>query len=91
MAGRLLLFAGAVCLALLAGRAHAADEWKRNSTVWTQSDRCARQAFKQYPDYTADSNAKRDHALQQCLAASNAPPRISAPPTPPPAADQQLR
>jgi hypothetical protein len=90
MAGRVLLFASVVCLALGSARAHAADEWKRNSTVWTASDRCARAAFKQFPDYTPESNAKRDHAVQLCLASGNLPPRASTePPPPPPAADQQ--
>jgi hypothetical protein len=79
MMGRLLL-AGAACLALLATPAGAVDEFKRNSNVWKNNDSCARQAFRQFPDYTPESNAKRDHALQQCLAATNAPPRASTTP-----------
>ena len=44
---------------------------------WTASDRCARAAQTAFPDFTAESNAKRDEKLKQCLAASNLPPRGS--------------
>jgi hypothetical protein len=42
---------------------------------WAQSDRCIAAAQKAFPDYTADSLAKRDAALQQCLATGILPPR----------------
>lgn len=42
---------------------------------WAGADRCAQQAQKQFPDYTAESNAKRDNAMKQCLANGNLPPR----------------
>ena len=42
---------------------------------WVASDRCAASAQKQFPDFTAESNAKRDNALKQCLANGNLPPR----------------
>ena len=42
---------------------------------WAQSDRCVAQANKQFPDYTADSLAKRDQAVQQCLSNSILAPR----------------
>jgi len=42
---------------------------------WAQADRCAAQATKQFPDYTADALAKRDQALQECLSNSVLPPR----------------
>jgi hypothetical protein len=90
MTGRLLLLAGIVCIPLAAAHADMmGDEFKLNSRVWANNDRCARQAFKQFPDYTADSNAKRDHAMQQCLAATNSPPRASANPKPVSPPDQQ--
>jgi len=44
---------------------------------WAGSDRCAAAAQKQFPDYTAESNAKRDAAMKQCLANSMLPPRQS--------------
>ncbi len=47
---------------------------------WAQSDRCAAAATKQFPDYTAESLAKRDQAMQQCLSNSVLPSR--APLTP---------
>ena len=42
---------------------------------WAQSDRCVAQATKQFPDYTKDSLAKRDQAVQQCLSNSVLAPR----------------
>jgi muramoyltetrapeptide carboxypeptidase LdcA involved in peptidoglycan recycling len=42
---------------------------------WGLSDKCAQQAQRQFPDYTAEAQAKRNLALQQCLANQNLPPR----------------
>jgi hypothetical protein len=42
---------------------------------WAASDRCAAAAQRQFPDYTPEANAKRDQAMQQCLADNFAPPR----------------
>lgn len=42
---------------------------------WGQADRCAANARKQFPDNTPQSLAKRDQALQQCLADSVLAPR----------------
>ncbi len=42
---------------------------------WSASDRCAAAAQRQFPDYTPESNAKRDNAMKQCLAQGNLPPR----------------
>jgi hypothetical protein len=52
---------------------------------WAQADRCATQAQRQVPESTAEALAKRDQALQQCLANSILAPRAplapqSAPP-----------
>jgi hypothetical protein len=48
---------------------------------WAQADRCAARAQKQFPDNTPQSLAKRDQALQQCLADSVLAPRTpQAPP-----------
>jgi hypothetical protein len=83
MTGRLLLLVAAACLPLRVAQADfMGDEFQRNSHVWKNNDNCARQAFKQFPDYTPESNAKRDHAFQQCLAATNTPPRVSTNPKP---------
>lgn len=42
---------------------------------WAQADRCTAQAHKQFPDNNPQSLAKRDQALQQCLADSVLAPR----------------
>jgi hypothetical protein len=47
---------------------------------WKSMDLCARQAQKSFPDYTAESNAKREAALRACLANSGLPPRAPAAP-----------
>jgi hypothetical protein len=42
---------------------------------WKVMDVCAQQAQTAYPDYTAESNAKRDAKLKECLNANGLPPR----------------
>jgi hypothetical protein len=42
---------------------------------WKIMDVCAKQAQTAYPDYNAESNARRDEALNQCLNANMLPPR----------------
>jgi hypothetical protein len=42
---------------------------------WTVADRCAALAHKQFPDNNAQSLAKRDQLLQECLAGSGLAPR----------------
>ena len=44
---------------------------------WSASDRCAKAAQQAYPDFSPESNAKRDATLKQCLAGQNLPPRPS--------------
>ena len=67
----------------------ADPNWKSSSQLWGRQDRCARQAFRKFPDYTPQGNAQRERELQQCLAAGNLPPRVftntptPAPPPPP--------
>lgn len=48
---------------------------------WKAMDECARQAHIAFPDFTADSNARREAALKTCLEGQNLPPR--APLSPP--------
>jgi len=48
---------------------------------WQAADRCAAAAHKAYPDNNAQSLAKRDQVLQECLGGSVLPPR--APQAPP--------
>jgi hypothetical protein len=47
--------------------------------VWHAQDACTKRAFKQYPDYTPESNAKRAQAKRLCLATGNLPPRNEQP------------
>jgi hypothetical protein len=58
---------------LLPAPAAADNNWKQSSTVWKQMDTCTRNARKQFPDYTAEANAKREAARQKCLRNSNLP------------------
>lgn len=50
---------------------------------WAQSDRCIAAATKQFPDYTTESLAKRDRAVQQCLSNGVLPPRAPLAPEQP--------
>jgi len=47
---------------------------------WKSMDKCANEAQRAYPDFTAEANAKRDAKLRDCLAGQNLPPREAAPP-----------
>jgi hypothetical protein len=38
-------------------------------------DKCSIQAQQAFPDFTAESNAKRDAKLKECLAGQSLPPR----------------
>ena len=42
---------------------------------WKTMDTCAKQAQTAYPDFSAESNAKRDAKLKECLNSNNLPPR----------------
>ena len=71
-------------LELAIGTAEAATQQGTTAVAkWKTMDTCAKQAQTAYPDFNADSNAKRDAALQNCLNANNLPPREPlAPPQP---------
>ena len=71
-------------LALWIGTAEAATQQGTSAILkWKTMDKCAKQAQAAFPDFSADSNAKRDAALQNCLNANNLPPREPlAPPQP---------
>ena len=47
---------------------------------WKAMDVCAVQAQAAFPDYTPESNAKREAKLKECLAGQNLPPRSTPPP-----------
>jgi hypothetical protein len=42
---------------------------------WKTMDLCAKEAQTAFPDFTADSRAKRDTKLKECLAGKNLPSR----------------
>jgi hypothetical protein len=45
------------------------------NTNWRTADKCAKQAQAAYPDYSAESNAKRDAKLKESLSIYNLAPR----------------
>ncbi len=47
---------------------------------WQSMDKCAVEAQRAFPDFTTESNAKRDAKLKDCLAIQNLPPRETASP-----------
>jgi hypothetical protein len=71
----LLFFAGTTTAAALTQMGQQAI---RN---WKIADRCAAEAQKEHPDFSAAENAKRDEALNRCLEEHNLPAR--APLSPP--------
>jgi hypothetical protein len=69
--------------ALMPAVANADAQGMQLMKKWAGSDRCSLQAYKAFPDYTADSLTKRDQALQNCLAGGGLPPRDIPPPDKP--------
>jgi hypothetical protein len=74
------LCCGLLFAAVIAFPAAADPSWKQSSAVWSQMDKCAQQARKAFPDYTAEANAKREASRQKCLRNGNLPGDASAPP-----------
>lgn len=48
---------------------------KQSFEIWHEQDDCAREAFKKFPDYTRQSNARRDAAMLRCEQKHHLPPR----------------
>ncbi|HUB96483.1 MAG TPA: hypothetical protein VL993_11220 [Stellaceae bacterium] len=61
----LLAIAVAATLPLMA--AHADPNQKDADAAWKTASECAHAAFKKYPDYTPEGNAKREAARVECL------------------------
>jgi hypothetical protein len=71
----------AATLALVSGAAQAATAQATTAMQrWQGMDKCARQAQAAFPDYSPDSNAKREAKLSDCLKEGNLPPREPASP-----------
>ena len=62
-------------IALLPTAAGASQQGVNAMKRWKSMDRCTAEAQTAFPDYTAESNAKRDAKLKECLAGQNLPPR----------------
>jgi hypothetical protein len=69
------VFPLAAAFVLSAVGAHAGQQGQSAMRGWKLMDNCAKQAQAAYPNFDADSNAKRDAKLKECLNASNLPPR----------------
>jgi hypothetical protein len=61
----MLVIAAAVSLPLMAARAD--PNQKDADAAWKIAGQCASAAFKKYPDYTPEGNAKREAARLECL------------------------
>jgi hypothetical protein len=70
-----LIVGSLIALGLSAGTARATSQGVGAIIHWKTMDACAKQAQAAFPDFTPDSNAKRDAKLKDCLNANNLPPR----------------
>ena len=79
---RLLTFSLLTALVMSTVAARATQPGKTVLTNWKIMDACARQAQAAYPEYNAESNAKRDAKLKECLRGGQLAPRqpLSQPP-----------
>jgi len=69
----------AVALVSAGSGADATQQGQGALIKWKGMDVCAKQAQAAYPDYNAESNAKRDAKLKECLNAQGLPPRQPLP------------
>jgi hypothetical protein len=67
--------------ALSTGSAFATGQGTTVIGKWKTMDVCAKQAQMAFPDFTPESNAKREAQLRNCLNSSNLPPRQPAAPS----------
>jgi hypothetical protein len=70
-----LVFAAAAAIVINCAGAQATQQGQQAMRNWKQADNCARQAQAAFPNFDAESNAKRDAKLKACLKAGNLPPR----------------
>src|SRR5215831_15662333 len=65
------------CLILFGACTASAGTPQANTVIqkWKVSDKCASQAQAAFPDFTAESNAKREASLKACLDSQMLPPR----------------
>jgi hypothetical protein len=83
----MLLLPVAALLLLPCGLARADQNQIDANATWKQANLCAKDAFKKFPDYTAESNAKRDAARRECLRDHKLPDTGAALTPVPPSAD----
>jgi hypothetical protein len=62
-------------LLLFAATAEATQQGHVVLNNWKAADNCAKQAQAAFPEFNAESNAKRDAKLKECLNAVNVAPR----------------
>jgi hypothetical protein len=73
---RRMAIAVVIAGATLPAAVHAATlQGEQTMKRWAISDKCAQQAQRRFPDYTAEAQAKRNQAYEQCLDSQNLPPR----------------
>jgi hypothetical protein len=65
----------AAALLFSSGIAQATQQARDVAVNWRTADKCAKRAQAAYPDYSAESNAKRDANLNECLRLYNLTPR----------------
>ncbi len=70
-----LAFSLFAALVLFAVGAQATQSGQAALQNWKVMDVCAKQAQTAYPEHSAESNAKRDAKLRECLNANHLPPR----------------
>ncbi len=62
-------------LALAPAAAMASQQGALAMKNWVVMDQCAKAAQTAFPDFTAESNAKREAKERECLLQKNLPPR----------------
>lgn len=71
----LIAFALSLALMLVSGSAMASQQGIVVMKNWKIMDQCEKEAQAAFPDFTANSNAKREAKEKECLEGKNMPPR----------------
>ena len=74
------LFLILLVLAIVPAAARASQQGVIVVKKWQAMDKCTERSYAAFPDYTTQSNARREALLRACLDGQNLPPRESPPP-----------
>lgn len=71
------ILVGAALLIAMPALAGTSGTYRGNEAAWSRDDKCAREAFGKFPDFTREALAKREQFVRRCEIAAGVPYRQS--------------